>query len=414
MKITLSLLVFMLLNFLNCSQSLDKENTLLFGADRLLQEYTHLLEDKGIGIVTNHTATLSNGKHLVDTLFEHGGFKLVALFAPEHGIRGTAPAGDVINNHIDEKTSLPIYSLYGANRKPTEEMLKDIDVLIFDIQDVGVRFYTYISTLYYVIEAAAENDIEVIVLDRPNPINGVSVEGPIRKEHLTSFVGIAPIPIRHGLTVGELANLFASEYLDKSLKPKLTVIKMLNWDRQKYFDNYSNEWNPPSPNIPDFETTIVYPGTCLIEGINVSEGRGTYHPFLLIGAPYINPEEWIKEMEKIGYEGVSLSAASFTPVKIPQMSMSPKYLDEKCYGLEIKVTDREKLASVEFGIRLICSLRKLYQDKLQFRESAFDRLAGDDVIRQMILDDVSAEDIVASWQNELNAFKELRKNYLLY
>jgi uncharacterized protein YbbC (DUF1343 family) len=411
MKIVLTflLVVFTILNYAQ-----EKNDGLLLGADLLLSEYSHLIEGKGLGIVTNHTATLSSGKHLVDTLFEDGGFDLKALFAPEHGIRGAAPAGDQINNHIDEKTSLPVFSLYGQINKPTKEMLKDIDVLIYDIQDVGARFYTYISTLYYVIEAAAESDKEVIVLDRPNPINGVSVEGPIRKEHLTSFVGIAPIPIRHGLTVGELANLFVSEYFDKSLKPKLTVIKMLNWDRQKYFANYSNEWNPPSPNIPDFETTIVYPGTCLIEGINVSEGRGTYHPFLTIGAPYINSEEWIDEMTKVGIEGVSLTAVSFTPETIPHMATRPKYLNEKCFGIEIKVTDRGKFNAVEFGIKLICSLRKLYPDKLEFRQGAFDRLAGDDAIRKMILDDVSAEDIVASWQSELNLFKELRKNYLLY
>ena len=336
----------------NCQ--FQTHNNFRFGADQLLSEEFRLIKNKKLGVVTNHTAVLSTGVHLVDRLHTIKDIEITALFGPEHGIRGDNAAGQTITHNVDSKTGIPIYSLYGKDKKPTKEMLKDVDVLIFDIQDVGARFYTYISTLFYVVKAAAENNIPLIVLDRPNPINGIYVDGPIRKPELNSFVGIAPLPIAHGMTVGELAQFFAGEKLiGDSVKVDLHVIKMENWNRNLFYDNFYSTWLKPSPNIPSLETAIVYPGTCLIEGTNVSEGRGTDAPFLTIGAPYINSDELIEELKKQKIDAVDFEPISFTPNEIPGVVSNPKYKNEDCNGIRIIVTDRDKCESVKLGIMLI-------------------------------------------------------------
>ena len=384
------------------------------GADRLISEYLHLLKGKNIGLVTNHTGVLKNGTHLADTLVKFSEFRLVALFGPEHGIRGDAPAGDAIDSGIDNKTGVYVHSLYGQDRKPTPGMLNGIDLLIFDIQGVGVRFYTYISTLYYVMQAAAENNIPVIVLDRPNPINGVYVDGPVREEKHTSFVGIVPIPIAHGMTIGELAEMYSGEgWLKTKKKPELTVIKMKGWKRNSYYDDYDLKWIRPSPNIPDLETALVYPGMCLIEGINVSEGRGTKEPFLKIGAPYINPADLIEKLKDYRTAYVKLSAVEFTPVSIPDMATNPKYLGEKCRGIQIKVRNREHFEPVKLGIALVCAIHELYPDKVTFRD-AVERLAGKSSVREDILKGKTPAHIFSSYKKELKKFRGIRKKYLLY
>ena len=385
------------------------------GADRLVSNYINLIKGKRIGLVTNASGVLSNGTPLVDTLFNMKDVKITALFGPEHGIRGNAPAGKAIGSSVDAKTGIPVYSLFGKNKKPTAEMLKDVDVLIYDIQDVGARFYTYISTLFYVIQAGADNHIPIIILDRPNPIDGINVEGPIRKDDEASFVGIAPIPIMHGMTVGELAKLYAGEgYIGKNLKPDLTVIKMKNWNRNFYLDHYSLPWIDPSPNIPNLETAIVYPGLCLIEGTNVSEGRGTYHPFINIGAPYINSDSLIDKLKEYNVKGIALSTIKFTPVDIPKMSANPKYKNESCSGITIHVTNRNHFKAVHFGIKLVCALHSLYPDQFKFRDAGFDRLSGDKSIREKILAGETPEKIISSWQKELKEFLSIRNKYLLY
>lgn len=386
-----------------------------FGADQLLSNYFHLIKNKKVGIVTNHTAVLSDGVHLVDKLNSIKELKITALFGPEHGIRGDNPAGATVENGIDQKTGIRVYSLYGKDRKPTKEMLKDVEVLIFDMQDVGARFYTYISTLFYTVQAAAENNIPLIVLDRPNPINGIYIDGPIRKPELNSFVGIAPMPIAHGMTVGELAKYFVGEKLigDK-LDLELTIIKMKNWDRNLFYDSIQRSWIKPSPNIPSLDAAIVYPGTCLLEGTNVSEGRGTKEPFLTIGAPFVNSNELNAELEKQNIEGITFESISFTPAEIPEVVSNPKYKNEKCYGIKIKLIDRNKIESVKFGIKLITALHNLYLNEFKFKDDSFDRLAGDKSIRQKIMAGLPAEEIIQSYQTELNDFKEIRKKYLLY
>jgi len=411
MKKFLLLMIFSLFSSVNAQST----NNIQLGSDRLISEFQNLVIGKNIGLVTNHTGSLTSGKHIADIFYKMDGVKLVALFGPEHGVRGNSPAGEKIIDSIDPQTGVPVYSLYGKNRKPTEEMLNGIDLLIFDIQDVGARFYTYISTLFYMVQTSAEQNIPLIVLDRPNPINGISVDGPIRTAEQHSFVGIAPIPIMHGMTIGELAKMFAGEeFIGKELKPQLTIIEMKNWVRDSYFDNYNLTWNPPSPNIPDLETAIVYPGMCLVEGVNVSEGRGTQQPFLNIGAPYINSTELIKKLEEFGSGGLRITETSFTPVAISGIASSPKYENTQCTGIKIEVIDRRKFKPVEFGIKLISALHYLYPEELKFRESAFDRLAGDKKIREMILNDVHPDTIIKYWQKDLTDFLTIRKKYLIY
>ncbi len=397
------------------AQKHQDNGKLVIGSDRLLSEYFYLIKGKRIGLVTNESGILSNGTPLVDTLANLKGTKVTALFGPEHGVRSNAPAGQTVGNSIDLKTGIKVYSLYGKNNKPTAEMLKDVDVLIYDIQDVGARFYTFISTLFYIVQAGAENHIPVIILDRPNPINGINVEGPVRKEDEASFVGIAPIPIMHGMTVGELAKIYAGEgYIGNNLKSHLTIIKMKYWKRKSYLDNYSLPWINPSPNIPDLETAIIYPGTCLIEGTNVSEGRGTLHPFLTIGAPYINSDSLIKKLNKYGIPGVKLTPTSFTPADIPKMVTNPKYKGENCNGISIHIIDRNKFKAVDFGLKLVCAIHALYPDKFKFRDAGFDRLSGDKSVRENISAGVSPSKIENSWKKELNEFLKIRKKYLLY
>jgi len=397
------------------SNSYSQNVNVTVGSDILISDSLHLITHKRVGIVTNHSAVLSNGIHLVDTLYNIKNVKISALFGPEHGIRGEAPDGTTINDGIDTKTKIPIFSLYGKIRKPTKEMLTDIDILIFDIQDIGARYYTFISTLYYSLIAAADNNIPIIVLDRPNPINGIIVDGPIRSEELKSFVAIAPIPIQHGMTVGELAAIFNKEgWLGNGLNADLTVIKMKGWQRKIFFDDCGLPWINPSPNIPSLNTAILYPGMCLIEGVNVSEGRGTLSPFLTFGAPYIISKDLLVELNKIPHSGLELSETTFTPRSIQNMSTNPKYIDIKCSGITINVTDKRDVSALRFGIEVLYAIHKLYPDDFQFRSNYLDKLFGDTYLTEMITNNKTPTQIFHRWESDLNKFNELREKYLFY
>jgi uncharacterized protein YbbC (DUF1343 family) len=404
--------LFMFLLFLFSNQINAKVKT---GNERLIDEYFHLIEGKKIGVIANHTSVLSNGMHIVDYLFETKKVQLVAAFGPEHGFRGAAPAGEKIESTIDEKTGIPVYSLYGKIIKPTPEMLKGIEVLIYDIQDVGARFYTYISTLYLCLEAAAENKIDFIVCDRPNPIGGEMVDGPIVKKEFESFVGIAPLPIQHGMTIGELA-LYYNDLIEQKigLKANLKVIQMEGWSRNLYFNETELEWIKPSPNIVDLNTAIVYPGTCLIEATNVSEGRGTLSPFTTIGAPFIQSEKLIDELNKLNFESIELSPVTFTPTDIEGMSKNPKFKAQICNGISIKVIDFKNFHPVQFGLALISTLKKLYPEDFKINTKRMNLLVGDDKITNMLINAVDYLEMVKAYQNELNEFKQIRKKYLLY
>lgn len=412
-KYFFSLLIFLL----SCTQiQKGKMAEVRTGAEVLLAEKFDLIRGQRLGVITNHSALLRNGVHLVDTLFHRREVTLVALFASEHGIRGDAPDGDSIVASRDPRTGIPVFSLYQNEfSRPDPAQLQNIDRLIYDIQDVGVRFYTYISTLFYLLQLSAETGIPLLVLDRPNPIGGLKVDGPLLKSGLESFVGIAPLPILYGMTVGELARLFNESGMLGARRADLTVVKMENWRRELYFDETGLPWRKPSPNIPRLENALVYPGTCLIEGLNVSEGRGTPEPFLTIGAPFIRPSELIAELERQQIKGIQFEPlAAYTPVEIPNTARAPKYENQSIPGIRLRVTKRKDFEPVRFGIELICALQRLYPGELSIDEARFNRLSGDRRVREKILAGVGASEIVAGWQAELEVFKTLRQKYLLY
>jgi uncharacterized protein YbbC (DUF1343 family) len=365
--------------------------------------------------VTNHSALLSNGKHLADALNEDKRTKLVVLFGPEHGVRGDAPAGAQIDNDVDKKTGVHVYSLYGKINKPTPEMLKDVDVLIYDIQDVGVRFYTYISTLSYAMEAAAENKVPYIVLDRPNPIRGTWVEGFNRDDSLRSFVGLHPIVIAHGMTIGELATMYNNEkWMKGGVQARLTVVKMEGWKRTMWYDETGLKiWVKPSPNLPTLKSTIVYPGTCFFEGVNISEGRGSEHPFEYIGAPYIDPVKWANALNACNLKGVSFEPTDFTPRSIEGVGLHPKYEGVNCNGVWVRITDRNELEPVKVGVYMLATAKKLFADSVKWRRS-INRLAGTPKMAAAIDAGVPPEKIVEMWKDDVEKFKKIRAKHLLY
>lgn len=394
--------------------SISNNAQIINGADVLFSENLNLISGKKVGMICNHTSLLSDGKHLVDALLEQKNVKVNAIFTPEHGFKGLAEAGEVVDYKNNLYKEVPIISLYGKDKKPSKDVLQNIDLLIFDMQDVGARFYTYISTMYYVLEAAGENNIPVIILDRPNPIGGSYVDGPVLDPNYKSFVGISEIPITHGMTVGELANYFVGEKLISSWKNvSLKVIQCKNWKRE-FPNEFYSKWNSPSPNINSLETALVYPGTCLLEGTNISEGRGTKFPFLQFGAPFIKSDDVINKLNLLKVEGAELQSVNFIPQDIEGIATSPKFENQACYGIKIRITDPNKFEAVKFGIKFLYVVTKLYGDKIKFNNQSFDRLAGSDILRKQLLSKLTPEKIFATWQYELTKFKNKRNQYLLY
>jgi uncharacterized protein YbbC (DUF1343 family) len=375
------------------------------GIEVLLKEEKNVLSGKKVGLITNPTGIDSKLTSIVDLLHDDPDINLTALFGPEHGVRGDAQAGASVEYYIDEKTGLPVYSLYGKTKKPTPEMLKDVEVLVFDIQDVGTRYYTYIYTMAYAMEAAKENDIPFIVLDRPNPQGGESVDGPVLEPEFSSFVGLYPIPLKHGMTVGELATLFNKEF---KIGADLKVIKMKGWKRDMDYDDTGLPFVLPSPNMPAVSTTFVYPATGLIEGTNVSEGRGTTKPFELIGAPYINSDELAGKLNALRLPGVKFRAASFTPT-------FSKHAGKLSHGVEIYITDREEFKAVPTGLHIIKTIQDLYPDDFEFlAANNFNLLIGNGWIMSRIKEGSTVNEILKEYQVKQDAFKKVRKNYLLY
>ncbi|MFK4390325.1 uncharacterized protein YbbC (DUF1343 family) [Peribacillus frigoritolerans] len=375
------------------------------GIEVLLKEEKNVLSGKKVGLITNPTGIDSKLTSIVDLLHDDPDIHLTALFGPEHGVRGDAQAGASVEYYIDEKTGLSVYSLYGKTKKPTPEMLKDVEVLVFDIQDVGTRYYTYIYTMAYAMEAAKENDIPFIVLDRPNPQGGESVDGPVLEPEFSSFVGLYPIPLKHGMTVGELATLFNKEF---KIGADLKVIKMKGWKRDMDYDDTGLPFVLPSPNMPTVSTTFVYPATGLIEGTNVSEGRGTTKPFELIGAPYINSDELAGKLNALRLPGVKFRAASFTPT-------FSKHAGKLSHGVEVYITDREEFKAVPTGLHIIKTIQDLYPGDFEFlAANNFNLLIGNGWIMSRIKEGSTVNEILKEYQVKQDAFKKVRKNYLLY
>ncbi len=392
------------------------------GAEVLLDRHLDLIRGKHLGLVTNQSALLADGRHLLDALLALPDVAVQALFSPEHGLLGTAPDGAEVGHGKDARTDVRVYSLYGEVTKPTPEMLEEVDLLIYDIQDVGVRFYTFSSTLFLTLEAAAERGIPYLVLDRPNPITGGRVEGPILETPQRSFVGLFPLPVAHGMTLGELAMLVNGEgWLKDGAKADLRVIKAEGWSRGLWFDETGLRWVKPSPNMMTLETAVVYPGACFIEGTNVSEGRGTEKPFETIGAPYIDGTALAETMNACRLPGVVFEPVEFTPRDILRVTTDPKYENEVCRGIFIKVTDREAFRPVATGVYLLTTLKKMYPDGFRWRspsrstgKSYIDLLAGTPRLREMVDSAEAPEKIIAALEDGLDNFKAVRAKYLLY
>lgn len=418
MKYILLILSTMLL-FLSCEagETVDLNDELKTGAEKLIENEFGYLVGKNVGIITNHTATV-DGEHIADILHEAEEVNVVSLFGPEHGIRGDAPAGDKIDFEIDENTGLPVHSLYGDIRKPTSEMLEGIDVLIFDIQDIGPRFYTYISTMGLGMEAAAEMGISYMVLDRPNPLGGELVEGHVREDGFESFVGYYPIPVTHGLTIGELAIMAKEEgWLEGVENLDLHIVQMENWNRDQLWPELGLDWNPPSPNIPDFETALIYPGACYFEGLSVSEGRGTTEPFILLGAPWADGEVLADDLNARNLPGLRFEPATFTPEVIPHMATRPKHRGVELQGIRYVVTDMHTVRPVEAGMHVIHAFfQQAPDDEIEdfFTKERIGRLAGTDRVYNMFRDGATAEEVISSWQEELAEYDTMRRQYHLY
>jgi uncharacterized protein YbbC (DUF1343 family) len=356
--------------------------TVLTGLDVLLEKKIALITGKAIALVTNQTGIDRYGIPNYKRLLALDDINLKVIFSPEHGLFGEADEEITYDKKIAE---LPeVFSLYGTVRKPTPEMLQGIDLIIYDIQDIGARFYTYISTLGLVMEAAAELQIPVLVLDRPNPIRSDIVEGPLLDLNYQSFVGKYPIPIRYGWTVGELAQKIVAEQWIPAA-PSLSVVSMEGWYASLWYDETKLPWVKPSPNIPDVGTALIYPGMCLLEGTNVSEGRGTEHPFKWFGAPWIDGKILSQELNKLHLPGVIFVPKSFTPISIPGVADKPKYEDQLCDGIEIRVITRNKYQSLNVGVSVLKKLQELYPEDIVFKENRLNRLWGSDTLLKELI-----------------------------
>ena len=374
------------------------------GLEVFLEEPPAPLRGLRLGLITNHTGVDRAGVSGIDRLAASGDFELVALFAPEHGIRGSAAPGERIESERDARSGLPIHSLYGATRRPTPEMLEGVDALLFDMQDVGARQYTYISTMALGMQAAAEKGIPFVVLDRPNPIGGAVVEGGILDPAFSTFVGMYPIAARHGMTVGELARFFNDRF---GIGAALTVVPAEGWQRELWFDETGLPWVNPSPNIRRLEAAIHYPGTVFLEGTNLSEGRGTDFPFEQTGAPWLRAEEVAAAMN-----GSRLPGVRFEAVRFEVDAAAAKFPGATLPGVRLIVTDRESYRPVEAVLRMIDLIRRLHPE--EFRWSAtMDRLAGTDAAR-MAIEGGSLEALLRGWRSEAEAFGRYRRPYLLY
>jgi len=378
------------------------------GLEILLAEGHPSLRGAKVGLITNHSAIDHRLQSAVDLLHASDVVDLLALFGPEHGVRGDAQAGVEVGAATDQRTGLPVYSLYGETQRPTPEMLQGLDALLFDIQDIRVRYATYISTMANALEAASDAGLPFVVLDRLNPLNGVRIEGNLLDPDFASFVGVHPIPIRHGMTAGELARLIAAE---RGWSEPI-VVPLRGWRRDQWFDETDQPWVQPSPNLPTLDSVTLYSGTCLIEGTNVSEGRGTTRPFEYVGAPWLDPFALAKAMDRRGLPGCGFRPAYFTPT-------FSKHAGVVCGGVQVHIFDRDALRSAELGIHLLHAIRSLDPQTFAWRQSAdggyfVDSLLGSDQPRRMLDNGAKPAEITASWNVADEHFAERRKPYLLY
>lgn len=376
------------------------------GVEVLLEDSLHLVENIRVGLITNHTGVDRAGRSTIDRLATAKAVDLVALFSPEHGIRGAAEAGERLEGGHDARTGLPVHSLYGSTLKPTPEDLQGVEALLFDIQDIGSRYYTYVSTMALGMEAAGEAGIPFIVLDRPNPIGGTLVQGNVLSAEFSSFVGMYPVPMRHGMTPGELARMFVGEF---GLDVELHVVPADGWERRMAFDDTGLPWIGPSPNMPSITSATHYVGTCLFEGTNLSVARGTDRPFQQIGAPWLDGAAMAARLGEYGIEGVRFEAVTFTP----ESPGDGKFDGEAVHGVRlVELTDGydPTLAAVA----MLVEARRMSGERWRWRESHFDRLAGTDLLRLAVEDGRTVQEIREGWDIALAAFSLMRERYLVY
>ncbi|HYK88601.1 MAG TPA: DUF1343 domain-containing protein [Acidobacteriota bacterium] len=388
--------------------------TVQIGAEVLLRERIDLVKGAKVGAVVHPASVFPSLQHTADVLLSEGQFRLISLFGPQHGARGEKQDNMIESEfYRDPDTQLPVHSLYGAARRPTSEMLDGLDILLYDLQDVGTRVYTFIHTMAYCMEACARSGKRMIVLDRPNPINGVQIEGNLLSRDYTSFVGLYPIPMRHGMTVGELALLFNSEF---NIGCDLTVVAMKGWRRSYWFDDTGLPWVAPSPNIPTLDSATVYPGMVLLEGTQLSEGRGTTRPFEIIGAPYIQPRQYATCLGALNLPGVFFRPAYFEPT-------FQKWKGIICGGVQVHVKDRSAYEPYLTGIMTISVARSLYPANFRWRDPPYEYeyeklpieiLCGGREIAGMIEKDLSPDQFRHAWQGDVAGFARQREAYLLY
>ncbi|MCB2197635.1 MAG: DUF1343 domain-containing protein [Bacteroidetes bacterium] len=382
-----------LITYVGCKIQLAKNEPqhILTGAEQI-EKYVPLLKDKKVAVVANHTTNI-NGSHLVDSLLSLG-VNIEKIFSPEHGFRGTADAGEHVKNYIDKKTGLPVISLYGSSKKPNLSDLDYIDVVVFDLQDVGVRFYTYISTMHYVMEACAEKNVELLILDRPNP-NGFYVDGPILDTTFSSFVGMHPVPIVHGMTIAEYAQMINGEgWLKDALQCKLSIVSCANYAHDSLYQLSVN----PSPNLQNMLSVYLYPSLGFFEGTSLSVGRGTNFPFQVFGGPDLQNVEF-----------------TFTPRSIDGASKYPKHENKTCYGVDLRDIDTKQLIlNRRINLEWLLFGYKNVSNKENFFNSFFYNIAGNKTLKDQIIEGKTAEEIRESWHSDLNEFKSIRKKYLIY
>lgn len=371
------------------------------GLDVLTGQRYRLLKGRRVGLICNHSAVNSRGEPIVSLFRQQRGFHLVSLFSPEHGLRGDVEKR--VASVVHPETGLKVYSLYGETLRPTEESLKGIDTLVFDIQDIGARFYTYISTMAMCMEEAARHNIRFVVLDRPNPITGTRVAGPVlHKEYEGRFISYFPLPVMHGMTVGELARMFNREF---GIRCNLTVVKMRGWRRRMWFDETGLPWINPSPNMRNVVAATLYPGFGMMERTNMSVGRGTLAPFELYGAPWMDGKRLAEEMNRIGLRGLQFSPAELTPVR-------SAFAGEKCSGVRVVLTDRDKIACLRAGLTFADVIYKLHGDSFQIERIG--PMIGDPTLADKIKAGVPVDKIISDWQARLRRFLKRRERYLLY
>jgi len=371
------------------------------GLDVLVEQRFRLLKGKRVGLICNHSAVSRLGEHIIPLFRSQSAFQLVALFSPEHGLKGNLE--DQIPSGVDSETGLRVYSLYGQTLRPTEESLNGIDTLVFDIQDIGARFYTYISTMAMCMEEAASHKIKFVVLDRPNPITGTKVEGPLLdKTYERRFISYFPLPVRHGMTAGELARMFNDEF---GIGCDLTVVRMRGWQRNMWFDETGLRWVNPSPNIRNLVAAALYPGFGIVEQANLSVGRGTIAPFELYGAPWMDGNRLADEMNTAGLDGLQFIPVEFMPER-------SAFAGEKCSGVRVVLTDRDNLHCLLAGLTFVAAIYRVHGDA--FKIEQIGPMIGDPSVANKIREGLPVEKIVRDWQPRFRQFMRKRERYLLY